>query len=95
MRRFIANQLGENTGFTSITISRVDGHKRRVCTVDDVSETCVDFDLHHSDFNALLDSEFNLRFDIVSLRFDVSNVNLRFDIVSLRFDVFIALLALM
>ena len=70
MRRFIANQLVEDTGFTSITISRVDGHKRRVCTVDDVSETCVDFDLH-SDFNALLDSEFNLRFDIVSLRFDV------------------------
>ena len=45
MRRFIANQLVEDTGFTSITISRVDGHKRRVCTVDDVSETCVDFEL--------------------------------------------------
>ena len=50
MRRFIANQLVEDTGFTSITISRVDGHKRRVCTVDDVSETCVDFNLDHSDF---------------------------------------------
>ena len=77
---------GRHWGLHQFAISRVDGPQRRVCTVDDVSETCVDFDLH-SDFNALLDSEFNVRFDIVSLRFDVFTVNLRFDIVNLRFDI--------
>ena len=46
-------------------------------------------------YASMFSPEFNLRFDIVSLRFDVFTVNLRFDIVSLRFDVFIALLALM